>query len=109
MDVKDKIRSCRESIGISQNVLAMRSCVSRDCIIRLESTGECRPAQLRRIMSVLGMESPEDDTVSVDRGVREHDVVDARTSQRHLMNSARHMDARRRKRVHDTVDILEMS
>lgn len=96
MNLAEKIRTQREALHMTQASLAMLSGVSRQSIIALESTGECRVSSLRRIAAALKLElvlESGDVSATKTSAARERrqqlPVAGERPNIRQLMNQAR--------------------
>lgn len=107
MNLAENIRSRREALGMTQAVLALRSGVSRQSIVSLESTGECRLSSLRRIAATLRMQltlEPEDlprrekGSIARERSL-DLPVPGERPNIRQLMNQARIRQEQRAQRA----------
>ena len=102
MNLAETIRLRREELGMTQATLALRSGVSRQSIIALESGGECRVSSLRRIAAALQMKlalEPDDlqgknGTVARTRS-KDLPVPGERPNVRQLMNRVRILEQRR--------------
>ncbi len=113
MDISTIIRTRRETLGITQATLAMRSGVSRQSIIALESTGECRTSSLRRIARALEMElllEPNNSVPSKMASAREKrqqfPVPGERPNIWQLMNQVRVRQQRRAGKAQAAVNML---
>lgn len=113
MDLAEKIRTRREAMKMTQASLAMRAGVSRQSIIALESTGECRMSSLRRIATALKMElalEPKDAAASKISSAREKrqqlPVPGERPNIHQLMNQVRVRQRRRAEKARAAVNAL---
>ncbi|MHB8226362.1 helix-turn-helix transcriptional regulator [Acidithiobacillus sp.] len=111
MNLAEEIRARREALNMTQASLAMRSGVSRQSIVALESTGECRVSSLRRIATALKLElsltALEQDKVSSARAKRQQlPVPGERPNIRQLMNQVRVRQQQRAERSRIAVDAL---
>jgi DNA-binding XRE family transcriptional regulator len=113
MNLAEKIRTQREVLNMTQASLAMRSGVSRQSIIALESTGECRVSSLRRIAAALKLElvlesgDASATKASIARERRQQlPVPGERPNVRQLMNQVRVRQQRRAERSRSAVNTL---
>lgn len=114
MNLAETIRARREALNMTQASLAMRSGVSRQSIVALESTGECRVSSLRRIAKALRLElsltalGPGDAVATKISSARERcqqlPVPGERPNIRQLMNQVRVRQRRRAERSRIAVD-----
>lgn len=111
MNLAETIRARREALNMTQASLAMRSSVSRQSIVALESTGECRVSSLRRIATALKLElsltalEPGNSQATSARERRQQlPVPGERPNIRQLMNQVRVRQRQRAEKSRIAVD-----
>lgn len=113
MNLAETIRARREALNMTQASLAMRSGVSRQTIVALETTGECRVSSLRRIARTLNLEWPLEPgdfptgkMSSARKRRQELPVPGERPNIRQLMNQVRVRQQQRAERARRAVESL---
>jgi DNA-binding XRE family transcriptional regulator len=113
MNLAEKIRTQREALKMTQSSLAMRSGVSRQSIVALEATGECRVSSLRRIATALklelALELSDSSTVKMSSARKRRQqlpVSGERPNIRQLMNQVRVRQQQRAERSRCAVNAL---